>query len=194
MHQAIALIDANLYIVQDVLVKVMAYHYLCQNILCQVNWLIYIWRMNILNRCLLKALIIICPMFLVLYIVRQNPLWQMNIEWHTGRNFLNACYIIGDYNANLLKYGHHPPTERCLNTMYSNSLMPMIFKSIRETKIAANPIDNIFTNKYSADDIFEGILVTDVSDHYVLFHISEKYCPELEYHMIRLVNELILEK
>ena len=75
------------------------------------------------------------------------------------------CYIMGDYNIDLLKHEHHPPTERFLDTMYSNSLLPMIFKPTRET---GTLIDNIFTNKYSVNDNNpQGILhvVTDISDH-----------------------------
>ena len=106
------------------------------------------------------------------------------------------CYIMGDYNIDLLKHECHPPTERFLDTMYSNSLLPMIFKPTRETETTATLIDNIFTNKYNVNDtIFQGILVTDISDHYIIFHISDKYCPELaEYQLIRLVNEPRIEK
>ena len=83
------------------------------------------------------------------------------------------CYIMGDYNVDLLKHEHHPPTERFLDTMYSNSILPIIFKPTRETETTATLIDNIFTNKYNVNDnIFQGILVTDISDHYILYYIS----------------------
>ena len=106
------------------------------------------------------------------------------------------CYIMGDYNIDLLKHEHHPPTQRFLDTMYSSSLLPMIFKPTRETEPIATLIDNIFTNKYSVNDnISQGILVTYISDHYIIFHISDKYCPQLaEYQLIRLVNEPRTEK
>ena len=53
------------------------------------------------------------------------------------------CYIMGDYNIDLVKHEHHPPTEQFLDTMYSNSLLPMIFKPTRETETTATLIDNI---------------------------------------------------
>ena len=101
------------------------------------------------------------------------------------------CYIMGDYNIDLLKHELHPPTEKCLEAMYSNSLLPMILKSTRETETTATLIDNIFTNKYNINDnILQGIFATDISDHYMIFHISDKCAPDIEeYQLIRLINE-----
>ena len=101
------------------------------------------------------------------------------------------CYIMGDYNIDLLKHELHPPTEKFLEAMYSNSLLPMILKPTRETETTATLIDNIFTNKYNVNDnIFQGIFATDISDHYMIFHISDKCAPDKEeYQLIRLINE-----
>ena len=102
-----------------------------------------------------------------------------------------TCYIMGDYNIDLLKHELHPPTEKFLEAMYSNSLLPMILKPTRETETTATLIDNIFTNKYNVNDnIFQGIFATDISDHYMIFHISDKCAPDIEeYQLIRLINE-----
>ena len=36
-------------------------------------------------------------------------------------------------------------------------------------------IDNIFVNKYNINDnILQSIFTTDISNHYMIFHISEK--------------------
>ena len=101
------------------------------------------------------------------------------------------CYIMGDYNIDLLKHELHPPTEKFLEAMYSNSLLPMILKPTRETETTATLIDNIFTNKYNINDnILQGIFATDISDHYMIFHISDKCAPDIEeYQLIRLINE-----
>ena len=50
----------------------------------------------------------------------------------------------------------------------------MVFKPTRETETTATPIDNIFTIEHSVNDIFQGILVTNISDHHIIFHISDK--------------------
>ena len=90
-------------------------------------------------------------------------------------------YVMGDYNIDLLKHELHQPTERFLEAMYSNSLLPMILKPTRETLTTATLIYNIFTNKYHINDnILQGIFVTDISDHYMIFHISEKCSPDIE--------------
>ena len=63
----------------------------------------------------------------------------------------------------------------------------------RETVTTATLIDNIFTIKYHINDnILQGIFVTDISDHFMIFHISEKCSPE--YQLIRLVNETRMTK
>ena len=36
-----------------------------------------------------------------------------------------SCYIIGDYNIDLIKHGSHSQTEQLLDIMHSNSLIPM---------------------------------------------------------------------
>ena len=82
------------------------------------------------------------------------------------------CYIMGDHNIDLLKHELHPPTEKCLEVMYSNSLLPMVLKPTRETETTATLIDNIFTNKYNINDyILQGLFATDISDHYMIPYI-----------------------
>ena len=57
--------------------------------------------------------------------------------------------------------------------MYSNSLLPSITKPTRITRTTATLIDNIFSTS-SAGTLGDrsGILVTDISDHYPVFHIN----------------------
>ena len=57
----------------------------------------------------------------------------------------------------------------------------MILKPTRETETTATLIDNIFTNKYNINDnILQGIFVTDISDHYMMFHISDKWSIDIK--------------
>lgn len=83
-----------------------------------------------------------------------------------------TCYIMGDFNLDLLKHENHLPTSIFLDNMYANSQIPLIYKPTRETKSTATLIDNIFTNNYKVNDhLLQGLLITDVSDHYIIFHI-----------------------
>ena len=61
---------------------------------------------------------------------------------------------MGDYNINLLNSDSHHPTGEFLDILYSNMLCPLITRPTRVT---------------------QGALVTDISDHYPVFHLSGQY-------------------
>ena len=106
------------------------------------------------------------------------------------------CYVMGDYNIDLMKYENPLKTGEFLNNMHSNSLIPLIYKPTRETKTTATLIDNIFTNNYNVNDLLlQGLLITDISDHHAIFHIWDKHCLETDqYQLIRLTNEYRMVK
>ena len=103
------------------------------------------------------------------------------------------CYIMGNFNLDLLKHELHPPTEKFLDTMYANSLIPVINRPTRVTKDTCTLIDNIFTNDYDIiDNHFYGIIQANISDHYVLFHIRNiinKTKQSDEYKVVRIINQ-----
>ena len=65
-----------------------------------------------------------------------------------------GCYIMGDFNIDLLKYQQHSNTNDFLNTMFSHSFLPVINRYIQ--------------NNHS---ITNGLLFTDISDHLLIFSI-----------------------
>ncbi len=73
------------------------------------------------------------------------------------------CYIMGDFNIDLLKDDFHKPTHDYLNLVYSHSFIPTVYKPTRITEYTATIIDNILVNNY--DNVNTEILVTDISDH-----------------------------
>ena len=84
-----------------------------------------------------------------------------------------SCYIMGDYNLDLLKHDKHPLTENFLDVMYANSFIPVINRPARVTMNAITLIDNIFTNHHDVKEHqLHGILKTDITDHFLLFHIN----------------------
>ena len=89
--------------------------------------------------------------------------------------------------------GFHLVAEICFEAMYSNSLLPMILKPTQGTDTAATLTDNTLTNKCSINDnIFQGtcIFATDFLDHYMIYHISDKWSPYVkECQLFRLMNE-----
>ena len=108
-----------------------------------------------------------------------------------------SCYSMGDYNIDLLKHSTHNPTSEFLDLMFSNSFIPLINKPTRMILQTATIIDNIFTNKYENKNKYvTGILTTDISDHYPIFHIipCQNKPKEENHQLIRLVNGSNLEK
>ena len=56
------------------------------------------------------------------------------------------CYLMGDFNLNLLSHNSHATTGEFLDVMFSRSFVPLIRRLTRLTSHTATPIDNIFTN------------------------------------------------
>ena len=82
-------------------------------------------------------------------------------------------YMLGDWNINLLSVDKHGPSQDFINVMYSYNLFPIITKPTRVTNKSATIIDNIFTNNiFQSNKVLTGILHTDISDHYPIFHIT----------------------
>ena len=102
------------------------------------------------------------------------------------------CYLMGDYNLDLLKNETHLPTSKFLDLMYSCSFLPLIHKPTRVTNQTATLIDNIFTNDMQLNDsILNGILLTNISDHFPIFHIVKNMSYSIETNALikRRVNE-----
>ena len=81
------------------------------------------------------------------------------------------CFLLGDFNLDLLKSETHARTLDFLNILYSSSFYPLIYKPTRVTKSSATLIDNIFTNSLN-DATKSGVFFTDISDHFPIFHFS----------------------
>ena len=83
------------------------------------------------------------------------------------------CYILGDYNINLLNNESHVQTSDFIEVLYSNSFIPLVTRPTRISTRSASLIDNIFTNNFhNLQESLQGIFVTDISDHYPIFHIN----------------------
>ena len=102
------------------------------------------------------------------------------------------CYIMGNYNLDLLKREIHHPTENFLDIMYANYLVPLMFRPTRITRESSTLIDDIFSNNYNVIDYqVNGISKTDISDHYIIFHLLslkvEKPTND-QYKIVRVIN------
>ena len=69
----------------------------------------------------------------------------------------------------------HDPTGQCFDVITSNGFLPIITRPTRVTATSATLIDNIFTNNIlDVSTSFQGLFVTDLSDHYPIFHIDRQ--------------------
>ena len=84
----------------------------------------------------------------------------------------SICYLMGDFNVNIINFENHDATSDFLNTMFSYSFFPLINKPTRITSTSSTLIDNIFCNKVpDCDNAVGGLLITDLSDHLPIFYI-----------------------
>ena len=102
------------------------------------------------------------------------------------------CYVMGDYNLDLLKHEIHHPTENFLDIMYANYFISLINRPTRITRESSTLIDNIFSKNHNVNDHqVNGILKTDITYHYIIFHIvSLKVEKSLndEHKIVRMIN------
>ena len=88
---------------------------------------------------------------------------------------------MGDYNINLLNYESHDLTANFVNTIYSYSCVPLINRSTMVTQHSATLTDNILTNNHNALlNSYQGILLTDVSDHFPVIHINANFTANVQ--------------
>ena len=78
------------------------------------------------------------------------------------------CFLMGDFNIDLLKIEENQHTNDILNHMFSSSFFPLISRPTRITSRSATLIDNIFVNSLE-DNFTSGLLFTDLSDHLPIF-------------------------
>ena len=81
-----------------------------------------------------------------------------------------SIFLLGDFNVNLLNYNEHNQTNEFLDSLASNSFIPLILQPTRITSHSNTLIDNIFSNVIDPD-IISGNLTVTISDHLPQFAI-----------------------
>ena len=99
----------------------------------------------------------------------------------SGKN--KTVVLLGDFNADLLKYNKDCNVSDFLDIMYSNQLLLRIASPTRVTINSEILIDNIFSNIYVFSFISENV-VTTMSDHHAQFLL-------IKFQTKRMTNENI---
>ena len=62
-----------------------------------------------------------------------------------------SIFLLGDFNVSLLNYNEHNQTNEFLDSLASNSSIPLILQPTRITSHSNTLIDNIFSNVLNLD-------------------------------------------
>ena len=81
-----------------------------------------------------------------------------------------STFLLGDFNVNLFNYNEHNQIYEFLDSLTSNSFIPLILQPTRITSHSNNLTDNIFSNVIDPD-IISGNLTATISDHLLQFSI-----------------------
>ena len=82
---------------------------------------------------------------------------------------LKSVLLLGDFNVDLLNYNEHKQTNEFLDSLASNSFIPLILQPTTITSHSNTLIDNIFSNAFDPD-IISGNLTATI-DHLSQFSI-----------------------
>lgn len=114
----------------------------------------------------------------VIYRPPKSPIRDFLENFESVVNKINLgkkeCYLLGDYNLDLLKTESNHLIGQFLDTLYSSYFTPLISKPTRITTFSSSLIDNIFTNVTESENSISGLLYSDISDHLPIFHIRQK--------------------
>ena len=128
---------------------------------------------------------LIKPNFCILLPHRRST----TVSLETTPSFI--CYLMGDFNLNLMNHQCHSVTGEFLDALYSNMFFPLITHPTRITCHSATLIDNIFVNQFF-DRSRSGLFFTDISDHLPIFsiHFDTTISASNETVFVRDVNQV----
>ena len=78
------------------------------------------------------------------------------------------CYVSGDFNIDLLKYGTINKYAEFLNTLTSLGFLPHVLQPTRITEHSSTIIDNIYGNNFTQETLSDNILIK-FADHFSQF-------------------------
>ena len=79
-------------------------------------------------------------------------------------------FILGDFDVNFFHYNEHNQANKFLDSLASNSFIPLILQSTRITSCSNTLVDNIFSSVIDPN-IISGNITATISDHLLLFSI-----------------------
>ena len=107
------------------------------------------------------------------YVVFSDFHQQLTKTLNTISSEKKTCYLLGDFNLNLLAHMSDSQVRDFINLFYSHDYIPCIdrptrIKTNKHGHTSVSLIDNIFTNDVLST-INSGVIITDLSDHFPIF-------------------------
>ena len=90
---------------------------------------------------------------------------------HNSKHSTKSFFLVGDLNLNSLDYASSTPVKNFFNLAFENGIFPVINRPTRVTWASATAIDHILTNTIMDQDLQNGIIKLDISDHFPIFTI-----------------------
>ena len=84
------------------------------------------------------------------------------------------CYVSGDFNIDLLKYGTINKYAEFQNTLTSLGFLPHVLQPTRITEHSSTIIDNIYGNNFT-QEILSGNILIKFADHFSQFLSKETH-------------------
>ena len=110
--------------------------------------------------------------------------------------YSKSFFLVGDLNLNSLDYASRTSIKNFLNLAFKNGIFPVINRPTRVTLESATAIDHTLRNTILDQDLQNGIIKLDISDHYPIFTILNSkihnQCPKTKI-STRTINEVSVE-
>nr|XP_047144771.1 uncharacterized protein MAL8P1.12-like [Hydra vulgaris] len=117
---------------------------------------------------------------LIINAIYRTPAGSLKTFKTYLRTFLNTknilqkhVYAVGDINIDLLNHALNSEAKTFIDILLEYNLIPTINKATRITKNSSTLLDNVITNNFHNSRFKNGIINTDLTDHFPIFLITE---------------------
>ena len=135
--------------------------------------------------------------------VRQPPrgnqskfLEEIEQVVHNSKHSTKSFLLEGDLNLNSLDYTSSTPIKNFFNLAFENGIFLVINRPTQFTWASATTVDYILTNTIIDQDLQNGIIKLDISDHFLIFTIFNSkihnQCPKTKI-STQAINEVLVE-
>ena len=115
---------------------------------------------------------------------------------HNSKHSTKSSFLVGDLNLNSLDYASSTPVKNFFNLAFENGIFSVINRPTGVTWASATAIDHILTNTIMDQDLQNGIIKLDISDHFPIFTILnskiDNHCPKTKI-STQTINEVSVE-